>query len=270
MKNRLLNLFQANTKRGSFRAETGAGGNIIELYDVIVSSDAEASWYGGVSLQAFSKALNSMTGDVALRINSPGGDVFAGIAMAQLMREYKGGDITAHVDGYAASAASLVAVAAKKCVMAPASMMMIHKAWTFAIGNSDDLLETADLLDKIDGQLAETYAAKSGKPAAEFTAMMAKDTWFTPQEAIDAGLADELAGDDDEKSKKSAQARALWDMSAFENAPKPPGAPSPSESEKAAALAAAAQVTAAAEAAAAESERQQRLCALQALLVSAA
>ncbi len=266
MKNRLLNLLLANRARGSFKA--AAADNTIELYDVIVSSDAEAQWYGGVSLQAFSKALAGMTGDVHLRINSPGGDVFAGIAMAQLIREYKGGQVIAHVDGYAASAASLVAIAGAKCIMAPSSMMMIHKAWTFAIGNSDDLLETADLLDKIDGQLAETYASKSGKKAAEFTAMMAKDTWFTPQEAIEAGLCDEIAPDAAKPAE--AAAAALWDMSAFENAPKPPAAASQSESEKAAAAIAAAAVTAAAEAATAESERQQRIRALQSLLVTAA
>jgi ATP-dependent protease ClpP protease subunit len=271
MKNRLLNLFQANKDRGSFKAQSGADGNVIELYDVIVSSEAEASWYGGVSLQAFAKALGGMTGDVHLRINSPGGDVFAGIAMAQLMREYKG-DIIAHVDGYAASAASLIAVAAKKCIMAPASMMMIHKAWTFAIGNADDLLETADLLDKIDGQLAETYAgkakAKSGKKAAEFTAMMAKVTWFTPQEAIDCGLADEIAGDAEKPAE--AAARALWDMSAFENAPKPQAPKTESESEKAAAALAAAAAVTAAENAAAESERLKCVRALQDRLVTAA
>jgi len=265
---KLLNLLSANAKRGSFRAESGAGGNVIEVYDVIVSSDAEASWYGGVSLQAFSKALDGMSGDVILRINSPGGDVFAGIAMAQRMREYKGGVITSHVDGYAASAASLIAIAAQKCIMAPASMMMIHKAWTFAMGNSDDLLETADLLDKIDGQLAETYAQRGGKKtAADFMAMLGKDTWLSPQETLDLGLCDELvvAGERD-----AAQARALWDMSVFDNAPKPPAKAEQSESEKAAAAKAAAKVTADAEAAAAESERQQRVRALQALLVTAA
>jgi ATP-dependent Clp protease protease subunit len=152
--------------------------------------------------------------------------------------------------------------------MAPSSMMMIHKAWTFAIGNSDDLLETADLLDKVDGQLAVSYAAKANKKPAEFTAMMGKDTWFTPQEAVDAGLCDEIASD--AKEPAASAAAALWDMSAFENAPKPKAAKSPTESEKAAAaLAAAAAVTAAADLAA-ESERQQRVRVLQALLVTAA
>jgi ATP-dependent Clp protease protease subunit len=122
-----------------------------------------------VSLQAFAKAIAGMTGDVHLRINSPGGDVFAGIAMAQLIREYKGGQVIAHVDGYAASAASLLALAAQQnASWRRQSMLMIHSAWTIAIGNSEELLETAALLDKIDGQLAEGYAAKGNKTAAEF------------------------------------------------------------------------------------------------------
>jgi ATP-dependent Clp protease protease subunit len=257
---RLLNLFSANAKRGTFKAAA----NVIELYDVIVSSEIDAEWFGGVSLPAFAKALEGMTGDVHLRINSPGGDVFAGIAMAQLIREYKGGQVVAHVDGYAASAASLLPLACAKTIMAPQSMLMIHSAWTIAMGNSEEFLDTAALLAKIDGQLAEGYAAKGSKTAAEFLALMADETWFTPQEAIDAGLCDEIASADKTEAQAKATAPA-WDLSAFAHAPKP--APKP-ESESAAAIAA--QVTAAAEAAAAESERQQRLRALQAKLVTAA
>jgi len=261
---RFHNLLRANAKRGSFKAEA----NVIELYDVLVSSEDDAAWFGGVSLPAFSAALSGMKGDVHLRINSPGGDVFAGIGMAQLIREYSSGDVIAHVDGYAASAASLVAIAGKKCIMGPSSMMMIHSAWTIEMGNSEDFLEMAALLAKIDGQLAASYAAKSGKKATEFIAMMCKDTWFTSQEAKDAGLCDEIAND--AKEPEASAAAALWDMSALENAPKPKAAKSPTESEKAAAaLAAAAAVTAAADVAA-ESERQQRVRALQALLVTAA
>jgi ATP-dependent Clp protease protease subunit len=261
MKNRLFNLFQANAKRGTFKAAA----NVIELYDVIVSSEADASWFGGVSLEAFSKALDSMSGDVHLRISSPGGDVFAGIAMAQRIRDYKGGEVIAHIDGYAASAASLLPLACAKTIMSPQSMIMIHSAWTIAIGNSEDFLNQAALLAKIDGQLAEGYAAKGGKTAAEFLALMHAETWFAPQEAIDAGLCNEIAGDS--KAEPAAKAATpAWDLSAFERAPKPSAK---DQSEKAAAVAAA-EVTAAAEAAAAESERQQRVRALQALLVTAA
>jgi ATP-dependent Clp protease protease subunit len=247
---RLLNLLSANAKRGTFRAD--ALSNTIELYDYIVSSEDEAAWFGGVSLQGFAKALGQMSGQVHLRINSPGGDVFAGIAIAQLMREYKG-EIVAHVDGYAASAASIIAIAANKVVMAPASMMMIHKAWTFAMGNSDDLLSTAELLEKIDGQLADTYAQRGSKSFAEFLDMMAKETWFTPQEAIDAGLCDEIAP---ENEKTSARACALWDLSAFDRAPALPAAPSQDENDQAAAAAATA---------AAESEHAKRKRLLQLL-----
>jgi ATP-dependent Clp protease protease subunit len=106
---KLLNLLKANAKRGEFRAE----GNTIYLYDVIVACDADAEWFGGVSAESFVKTLSAMSGDVNLHINSPGGDVFAGVAMAQAIRSYDG-KVVAHIDGLAASAASAVAVAATK------------------------------------------------------------------------------------------------------------------------------------------------------------
>jgi ATP-dependent Clp protease, protease subunit len=255
---RLLNLFSANAKRGSFRAD--ASSNTIELYDYICSSEDEAAWFGGVSLHGFANALGQMSGQVHLRINSPGGDVFAGIAMAQLMRDYKG-EIVAHVDGYAASAASIVAIAAKQVLMAPASMLMIHKAWTFAMGNSDDLLATASLLEKIDGQLADTYAQRGKKSADEFLDLMSKETWFTPQEAIDAGLCDGMA---QESETKSNRARAIWDLSAFDRAPAPPAEPVDNETDPAAAAAAAAAKNVAT-IAAAESEHEKRRRLLQLL-----
>lgn len=253
---RLLNLFAANAKRGSFRADVAS--NTIELYDMIVSSEVEASLFGGVSLEGFARALRGMSGQVHLRINSPGGDVFAGIGVAQLMREYDG-EIVAHVDGYAASAASIVAIAASKVVMAPASMMMIHKAWTWGIGNADDLMATAELLEKIDGQLAASYAARGSKDAAAFTTMIAAETWLTPQEAIDCGLADEMAGD---KDKTEANARARWDVSAFEHAPAQDRDPSAQQIREAVAAALAERdrldIAKAALQAAAQFERDQR------------
>ncbi len=257
-RNSLFNLLSANAKRGSFRAD--ASSNSIELYDFICSSEDEAAWYGGVSMQGFARALKSMSGTVHLRINSPGGDVFAGVAMAQYMREYDG-DIVAHVDGYAASIASIIAIAADKVIMAPGAMMMIHKAWSWGVGNSDDFLATAGLLEKIDGQLAEQYAARAaGKTSLDdFAAMMAAETWFTGQEAIDAGLCDELAP---EKDKAASQARALWDVSAFKRGP----ALSSQSNPDAAAIAAA--QAAAVATAVAESEHAQRKRLLQ--LVTAA
>jgi ATP-dependent Clp protease protease subunit len=213
---KLLNLLARNAKKGEFRAESGDQGNTIYVYDVIVASDEDAAWFGGVSAESFVKALKGMSGDVTLRINSPGGDVFGAKAMAQAVREH-GGKVTAQVDGYAASAASYLAVSAGSTVMAPGAMLMIHKAWTIDIGNADDFKATADMLDKIDGTIAADYAASAerrGKEAADFTALMAAETWFTPDEAIEAGLADALA-------EAAPKAKLDWDLSAYEHAPKP-------------------------------------------------
>lgn len=209
-RNRLLNLLASNAKRGEFRAE----GNTIYLYDVIVSSDLDAEWFGGVSAESFIRQLQGMTGEVALRINSPGGDVFAARAMAQAMREYDG-DIVAHIDGVAASAASLIAVSASRVVMAPGSFLMIHKAWTIGFGNADELKATAVLLDKIDGTIAGTYAAKAPDTSVEaFLDLMAAETWFTAAEALDIGLADETVSDGAKPSNS-----LNWDLSAYGQAP---------------------------------------------------
>lgn len=220
-RNRLLNLLASNRRRGEFRAEASADGNTIFLYDQIVATEEEAYWFGGVAADTFVKALLAMDGDVSLRINSPGGDVFAARAMAQAIREYPG-QVTAHVDGYAASAASFITSVADQTVMAPGSMLMIHKAWTLAWGNSDDFTATAALLGKIDGTIAATYAAaaeKRGVDPADFAALMAAETWMTEDEAIAFGLADRIAEGADKSA--TAQARARWDLSAYGQAPAP-------------------------------------------------
>ena len=204
----LHRLIQANRGRGAFRAE----GNRLVVYDVIVASDSDAAWMGGISAEAFARELRAMSGDVELRINSPGGDVFAARAMAQAMREHQG-KITAYVDGVAASAASLLAVSASETVMAPGAMMMIHEAWTMALGNKGDFLATAALLEKIDASIVETYQAKAGGDPAEWAALMAAETWYTAAEAVEAGLADRLAQD------KPAAAQAAWDLGVYDNAP---------------------------------------------------
>lgn len=210
--NRLFALYRANAKTGEFRAE----GNTLYIYDVIVSSKADAEWLGGVDAETFVQTLNAMTGDVAVRLNSPGGDVFAGVAMATAISNYPGA-VHVFVDGYAASAASIVAAAADSVTMAPGAMQMIHKAWTMALGNADDFISTAGLLEKIDGSLAASYAAAAvsrGKAidAAGFGEMMAAETWMTAQEAIDAGLADSIA-------TAAPKASAKWDFSAYANSP---------------------------------------------------
>lgn len=198
-----------NKGKGQFRAE----GSTIWLYDAIAGSDEEAQYFGGVSPSAFIGQLAAMSGDVTLRVNSPGGSVFGAQAMVAAIRQHQG-KVTAQVDSLAASAASVIAVACAECVMVPGAMMMIHKAWGMVIGNENDMRQTADLLGKLDGTLADAYAAKSGGTAADALAMMAAETWLTAQEAVDAGFADSIMEADTQK-----QPKAQWNLSAFKAAP---------------------------------------------------
>lgn len=200
-----------NKGRGEFKAEVANGSATIYLYDAIVNSKEEADWYGGVDPQTFIDTLKTMEADVIhVRINSPGGSVFAARAMEQAIRETKA-KVIAHVDGYSASAASFLMMAADEIIMAPGAMVMIHKAWSGVWGNANDLRSTADLLDKIDSTLVSTYATRSGTDAQQISDWMAAETWFTAQEAVDAGLADSISED-------KTQAKA-WDLSAYANAP---------------------------------------------------
>lgn len=184
------------------------------LYDTIVSDAAEAEWFGGVAPEPFVKALRAIDAQtINLRINSPGGSVFAGRAIEQALRDHPA-QVVAHIDGLAASAASFVAMAADKIVMAPGAMMMVHKAWTLAFGNANDLMDTAALLEKIDSTLVDTYAKRSGKDKQTVCEWLANETWFTAAEAVDAGLADEVSGD-------APKAAARWDLSAYGKAHPP-------------------------------------------------
>lgn len=205
-----LKMRLANKGAGEFRAEAGT----IWLYDAIASDDDEAAWFGGVSPRQFMSALAATVGPVTIRVNSPGGSVFGAQAMVAAMRAH-GQPITVQVDSLAASAASVIACEAAKVVMVPGAMLMIHKAWGMSIGNEDEMRATADLLAKIDGQIAETYARRSEGEAAGFLGLMAAETWFTAQEAVDAKLADEVLAENNQRPK------AMWDLSAYA---KPPAA----------------------------------------------
>lgn len=143
----------------------------------------------GVSAKNFLNDLRSVTGaEVAVEINSPGGDFFAGLAIYNGLRA-SGKKITVKVLGLAASAASLVAMAGDIIEMAENSFLMVHKTLAGMCANADDMRETAELLDKFDAGLVSIYAKRTGKSAEEITALLAEETWMTAQEAVDAGFA---------------------------------------------------------------------------------
>jgi ATP-dependent Clp protease protease subunit len=217
-RHRLLALIAANRDRPKRREIENASGSeaTVYLYDSIDP-------YYGVNAETFVKDFNAITAPtIHLRINSPGGDVFDARSIATAIAQHAS-TVVAHVDGLAASAASYIAIAADQVEMAPGSFLMIHKAWTFAFGNSDDLLSTAALLEKVDGSLAADYAKKTGKSAAQIDEWMSAETWFTAEEAVTEGFADKVSEEDPEGVDNA------WDLSVFANAPKQKSAPAPKE-----------------------------------------
>lgn len=156
----------------------------------------------GVTAKAFTQALATAgPGPLTLRINSPGGDVFDGLAMFSALNQHDG-PVNVVVDGLAASAASFLALAGSTISMAPNAFLMIHNAWGVVVGNKGDMTDTADVLGKIDGQLASLYAQKTGQGQDAIATMMDAETWFTAQEAKDAGFIDTIL----DASQNKAQA----------------------------------------------------------------
>lgn len=161
--------------------------NTIGIYDPIGYDYWDDS---GVTAKRISAALRSLDGaDVVVNINSPGGDVFEGLAIYNLLREYKG-HVTVRVLGVAASAASFIAMAADEIQIARAGFFMIHNAWTGLWGNRNDLRETADFLEQIDDTIADIYHVRSGLSMDGLKADMDKERWINGRDAIDSGFAD--------------------------------------------------------------------------------
>lgn len=143
----------------------------------------------GVSAKSFLNDLRTVTTDeVDVEINSPGGDVFAGLAIYNGLRA-SGKKINVKVLGLAASAASLIAMAGDTIEMPENAFLMVHNPWGFAMGGADEMRNTADVLDKIGMSLVSTYAKRTGKSDAEIAALLDAETWMTAQEAVDAGFA---------------------------------------------------------------------------------
>lgn len=193
----------------------------IYLYDPIVSDKLEAEYWGGVCAQDFVPQIAAITAKtIHLRINSPGGDVFAGQTIAAALERHSA-KVIGHIDGLAASAATGVACACDEIVMSSGAFYMIHNAWTFAMGNRHDLQSTVGLLEKVDGVMADNYAESSGQTKEQCAAWMDAETWFTAEEAVANGFASSI---EDGKSVSNK-----WNLAAYANAPKAFIAPPPEE-----------------------------------------
>lgn len=136
--------------------------------------------------------------DVEVDIASNGGDVFAASEIYTMLKNYQG-NVTVNVQGLAASAASVIAMAGDKVSISPTAQIMIHKAWSGIQGNADDLSHESNVLDSIDQSIVAAYVAKTGMDADDVLQLMANETWMTAQDAVDKGFADEIMFVDDKQ-----------------------------------------------------------------------
>ncbi|MCW0235270.1 MAG: Clp protease ClpP [Ferrovibrio sp.] len=196
--------FFARAVGTKFAAKAGEAITEIELYDEI--------GYWGVTAKGFRARLKETTGDIVLKINSPGGDVFDGIAIYNDLLAYDG-KVRVEVTGMAASIASIIAMAGDEVILAENAFLMIHNAWTIAVGNRHDFGDTAAVLAKIDDALARTYAARTKSGIREIKRMMDDETWMTAKEAVESGFATSVAA-------HVVTPSAMFDLSVYAHAPK--------------------------------------------------
>jgi len=180
---------------------------------LIYDSIGQDFWGDGVTAKGFDKELKALGNPkrISVRINSGGGDVFDGVAIYNTLARHPARK-TVHVDGLAASAASVIAMAGDEILMGDGTFMMIHNAWSFAIGNAEELRRAAALLDSVSGQLGSIYVQRTGKPAEEVKAMMDAETWMDADTAISNGFATA-------RSQESVRAAASIHARHFRNMP---------------------------------------------------
>ncbi|KYP85622.1 peptidase S14 [bacteria symbiont BFo1 of Frankliniella occidentalis] len=185
--------------------------NSISIFDVIGAD----YWGDGVTASRIAGALRSLDGaDVTVNINSPGGDMFEGLAIYNLLREYKG-KVTVKVLGLAASAASIIAMAGDEVQIGRGAFLMIHNCWVYAMGNRHDLAQIAADMEPFDKAMGDIYSARSGLSLDDVSAMMDGETYIGGSDAVEKGFADrllsadEIADDDDSPSAALRKLDAL-------------------------------------------------------------
>lgn len=181
-----------------FRAEIKE--NDARLY---IYGDIGESWWGdSTSASDVKDFLDNFDGSkLHVHINSLGGDVFDGIAIHNLLKNHDA-EITIHIDGIAASAASVIAMAGDRIMMPPTAMMMIHQAWTIALGNANDFRKMAEDLDKIGSSLIAAYEPRFVGTTEELKQLLDDETFLTAAEAVSLGLADEELEESEEEAKE--------------------------------------------------------------------
>lgn len=153
---------------------------------------AEESWFDDdITPAIFAAELNAGSGPVTIWLNSPGGDVVAAAQIYNMLIDYPG-EVTVNIDGIAASAASVIAMAASTVAMSPVSMLMIHNPATMAVGDKDELARAMSMLESVKESIINSYQLKTGLSRAKLSKLMDAETWMDARAAIDMGFADEL------------------------------------------------------------------------------
>lgn len=246
--------FMANQREQAEKQRARLGVEARSWYRITNQADDEAEvmlydevggWFGATADEFIADLKGVTAKNLRVRVNSPGGSVFEGIAIANALRAHPA-NVTVQVDGIAASIASVIAMAGDRVEMAPNTMMMIHDASGLCMGNASDMEEMAELLDLISDNIADAYAAKAGGTRDEWRDLMRAETWFLPDDAVKAGLADEAtktpkqgqpSKGEPEPDGDEPEMRRSFDLAAYgyqgprQEAPKPtppPAAPEPS------------------------------------------
>ncbi len=172
--------------------DDGSEERVLELYGTI----AEESWLDDdVTPQMFKDELFAGSGPVTIWLNSPGGDCIAASQIYSMLMDYKG-DVTVKIDGIAASAASVVAMAGTKVLMSPTSLMMIHNPATAAFGDHADMEKAIDMLNEVKESIINAYEIRTNLSHAQLSHMMDETTWMNAKKAIELGFADALLTDE--------------------------------------------------------------------------
>ena len=177
--------FASSKQQGWYNfADTESGVTEIRIYDDI-------GWYGVTAKDFIAELDRVNTDEILLRVNSPGGSVFDGFAIYNALKRHDA-KVTVVVDGVAASIASIIALAGDEIHIVDNGIFMIHKAWNIIAGNADELRKSADILDKIDGNILDVYVSKTGLETAQIDNWVAEETFFTAEEAQEHGFVDQV------------------------------------------------------------------------------
>ena len=153
---------------------------------------AEESWFDDdVTPQLFRDELNAGSGDITVWINSPGGDCVAAAQIYNMLMDYKG-NVTVKIDGIAASAASVIAMAGTKVLMSPVSMMMIHNPATIAFGDHNEMQKAIEMLESVKDSIINAYEIKTSLSRAKLSRLMEAETWMDATKAVELGFADDI------------------------------------------------------------------------------